>query len=132
IDLQGSDREIVVNDLNMANGHIELKGSGNLNIYVQNKIKMTSGSKINITRDDLSKGDSNRVNIFYSGDNYIQLTDDEQIYGSIYSNSKLSNLYLTGSGAIHGNIFSRGDEISLSGGSDIVTQLVLAPNATVR
>src|SRR5699024_5388994 len=61
IDVKDQNRIIVVNHLNMQNGHMELGGSGNLTIFVKDKITFGSGSTIN------NLGDISRLNLYYKG-----------------------------------------------------------------
>src|SRR5699024_3200252 len=55
---------------------------------------------------------------------------DQKIFGSLYA--KQANMNLTGSCGIYGNIFTGGNTIKMSGGSDIEAQLILAPKANVE
>lgn len=124
INVGNADRIIVVNHLNLNNGHIIIKGSGKLTIYVKNKITMGSGTTIN------KNGVINNLNIFYKGLNKVELGGDQKIYGSLYSES--ADMYLTGSGGILGNVFSGGEKIEITGGANVETQLILAPKAKVK
>lgn len=124
IDLNGEDRSVVVNHLNMKNGHIKIIGDNTLTIYVRDKITMGAGSTLN---------DSNNIenlNIFYAGADSISLSGGQKIYGSLYA--KQANLSLSAGSLIYGNIFTGGSEISMDGGSDVSSQLILAPNANFQ
>lgn len=124
INVGNTDRSIVVDHLNLTNGHIKLEGAGKLTIYVRNKITTGAGSTIN------DNGNINSVNIFFKGTNKVQLDGNQKIYGSIYVDK--AELYLTASGGIRGNIFTGGNKIKLSGGSNVETQLILAPYAEAK
>ena len=118
------DKGIVVDHLDLTNGHIKVTGEGKLTFYVKDKITFGSGSTLN------SEGNINNVNIFYKGSEKLQLAGNQKLYGSIYAET--ANLDLTGSGGIYGNIFTGGNEVTISGGADIITQLIFAPEATVK
>lgn len=124
LDIGDEDKSIVVNHLDLTNGHIKLEGTGRLTIYVRDKITTGSGSTIN------KDGEINNLNIFYAGTNKFKLDGDQKIYGSIYI--KNAEAYLTGSGGVYGNIFTGGSKITLSGGSNVEAQLILAPHAAVK
>ncbi len=124
IDTGSEDRSIIVDKLNLKNGHIILNGSGNVTFYVTDEIVMKSGSSIN------AEGDINKINIFYKGKEELNLKGDTSIYGSIFA--KKAKIKLQGSSKIIGNIFSSGEEIELQGGTHASSQLILAPNAKVR
>lgn len=124
IDTGNEDRAIVVKKLNIKNGHIKLKGTGKLTLYVKDEINMDNASSINKNED------INRVNIFYEDDDELELDGDQVIYGSIYA--KEAEIDLQDGAAIYGNVFSGGEEISLQGGSHASAQLILAPRAKVE
>lgn len=126
INVGDTDKSIVVHDLLMTpGGHISLKGSGKLTLYVTGSFKMAGSSKIN------NNGDINKLNIFYKGSNPIKVAGSQAIYGSIYSKKSDANFELTGGGRIYGNIFTGGKIVKISGGSSAESQLILAPNAQV-
>ncbi|MBU9721920.1 MULTISPECIES: pilus assembly PilX N-terminal domain-containing protein [Bacillaceae] len=126
-----SDKEIVVDHLNLPNGHIELKGSGNLTIYVSDQITMGSGSKIN------ENGDISKLNIYLKGSNNpshpknINLSGSQEIYGSIYAED--ANLNFTSGAGFQGHIVTGGESVYLSGGFKGTSDSLLfyAPNARV-
>lgn len=126
INVGNTDKEIVVDNLNVINGHIQLLGTGKLTIYT-NHIVMGSGSTIN------NQGDVNQVNIFLSGsDNpsnpkQFTLGGAQKIYGSLYAED--ANIDLGAGGGIKGNIFTGGTSFKVSGGSWATSPLILAPNA---
>src|SRR5690625_6375246 len=59
LDVGDTDREIVVDQL-IVSGHIKLKGTGNLTIYIRDKISMSSGTTVN------PEAEVNRLNIYYA------------------------------------------------------------------
>lgn len=122
INLENHDREIVVDHLNVQNGHIDIKGTGNLTIYVREKITMGAGSKINENTKD-----PKRLLVYQQGSNEINLSGDQKIYGSLYAEQ--SNIIITGGGGFQGNIYSGGKRVQVKGGTHVNTQLFLVPNA---
>ena len=129
INIGDSDKYIIVDHLNIENGHIKLKGTGKLTLYVKNKITMGSGSTINDQENIKDNEHIKNLDIFYSGNSQVNLSGNQKIYGSLYA--KRANLDLTGSGSIYGNIFTGGNTFQISGGSKVETQLILAPYADV-
>lgn len=124
INVGDTDRNIVVEHLNLENGQLKVKGGGKLTFYVTSKITFESGSRLN------ENGIINNVNIFYQGTDPIKLAGSQKIYGSIHAKS--ANIDLTAGGSIYGNIFTGGEEVAISGGADVKTQLILAPEANVK
>lgn len=124
LNVGNSDKKIVVDHLNVTNGHIELLGKGRLTIYVTDQITMGSASTINKTEN------VERLNIYFKGSEKITLTGGQKIYGSLYA--KQADISLTGGGGFVGNIFTKGDNIEVSGGSDNRAQLFFAPNAEFK
>lgn len=128
INVGDTDKHIVVNHLNIENGHIHLKGKGKLTLHVKNKITLGAGSTIN----DKQQNDNEHIKqleIFYSGNHDINLSGSQKLYGSLYAES--ANMDLTGSGSIYGNVFTGGESVKISGGSEVEAQLILAPKANV-
>lgn len=121
INVGDSDKQIVVNHLDLTNGHIELLGKGKLTIYVTDKITMGSGSTIN------NNGNVNRLNVFYKGTNKITLAGSQKVYGSLYA--KEADITLKAGGGFIGNIFTGGKNFKIDGGSYNQAQLFFAPNA---
>lgn len=119
LDIGNADRTIVVDRLEL-NGSIQLKGSGNLTVYITNDIVPAQGS--------LGQEDQiNQINFFYAGNKPLKIINNLNIFGSIYAQS--ADLYIDNGGKVHGNIFTNGKKVYMSGGSDVKTQLILAPSA---
>ncbi|MEQ6854241.1 hypothetical protein AAHH17_07195 [Lysinibacillus capsici] len=115
---------LFVDTFTLAQGHINIVGSGTLNIFVKNSLEITNGSKVNLT------GNTNQLNFYYAGSNPINLTNsDVKINGSL--NVQSANLSLGGSLGFQGNIISGGSEIVINGHSNSNSQFILAPNANV-
>ncbi|RWR11861.1 hypothetical protein QNH23_00040 [Siminovitchia fortis] len=130
IDTKKSNKEIVVKDLNITNGHIFIKGEGKLTIYVENSITMGSGSSIN------KDGEVKQLNVFLKGSHdpknpkTLKLGGDQKIFGSLYAED--ANIEFGAGGGFQGNLLTGGKSIKLSGGSRTTSALVLAPNANVE
>lgn len=123
------DKVLVVTDL-LINGDIKLidngPNTGDLSLIVKNKLEFTGGSgSINLD------GDISRVNVYYAGNGDLSFVASHKIYASLYSKSNVAEITFAGGGGFYGNILTNSPNITLSGGSQGVSQLVLAPNATV-
>jgi hypothetical protein len=142
INVGDNDRAIVVNNLHLPNGKININGTGKLTIYVNNNITMGAGSVINTndqienshrgrdeqTRLQLIKDHVKKLEVFYKGSN-LNLSGDQKIYGSLYA--KNAELTLTGGSGFQGHLLLGGGEIEINGGANAVTQLFYAPNSDV-
>lgn len=130
IDVGDKNRAIVVDHLNIENGHIELLGTGSLTIYVTDKITLGRGSSVN------ENGDISRLNIFLKGTGSkhnrkeLKIAGSQKIYGSLYAED--ADIHFSGGGGFVGNIFTGGKNLIIEGGSTITTQLIFAPQADVR
>lgn len=113
---------LIVNELNMSQGKIEVIDNGTLNLYVLSKFTYGGSSKIN------QSGDSQQFNLFYGGNQTMTIGGDQYINGGVYISN--ANLTLTGSGNFSGPILSNGLNVTVDGGS-INDVLILAPKATV-
>ncbi|WP_416151366.1 hypothetical protein ACM26V_10500 [Salipaludibacillus sp. HK11] len=124
IDTGNEDRVILVDHLNVQNGHIELRGNGSLTFYVTGNISMGSGSTIN------NNGNINDLNIYLKRSDSIPktliLAGNQKIFGSFYGED--TNITLTASGGFQGHVFTGGSSVTISGGS-YNNSLFFAPNA---
>jgi Tfp pilus assembly protein PilX len=127
INVGNTDKSIVVDHLNVQNGHINLKGTGRLIVYVNEEITMGAGSTIN------THGSIDRLNVYlkdsYKSDN-VKLSGSQVIYGSLYAET--ANIELTGGGGFQGHIFTGGNDVKISGGARAYSSLIYAPDATIR
>ncbi|PRY83230.1 pilus assembly PilX N-terminal domain-containing protein [Alkalibacterium olivapovliticus] len=115
---------IIVKDLNISQGSINITDQGQINFYVTNSITLGGGSTIN------SGGKLSQMNMFYFGNSKVSLSGSQAINGSLFNDR--AELELTASGNITGSIFSRASApITISGGSSN-NILLYAPNATVN
>ena len=130
IDVGSTNKSIVVNNLNIENGHIKLKGTGKLTIYVRGNITMGAGSTINET----GKIDKIMVYIDQSKNpakpKEIKLAGAQKIYGSLFA--KDANIDIDGGGGFQGHIFTGGSTVSISGGGSGNPSYIYAPNADIK
>ena len=120
VDTQGQSFSIVVNHLNVSNGHININGGGTIKIYVKDEITMGSGSKIN------ENGNHSNLEIYYQGGELVDMGGSQHINGSIFV--KRANIDIGSGASIRGTILSGGDEVKFSGGTHSETFLI-APSA---
>lgn len=113
---------LIVNELDISQGKIEIVDNGTLNLFVLDKITFGGGSQINLNSD------SNRFNLYYSGKSDLTVSGAQHINGGMHIKS--AKLILTGSGNLKGPIYSNGKSIEVSGGS-INNMLLFAPKASV-
>lgn len=124
IDTNNEDHDIVVQNLNLSNGAINLIGSGTVNIYVKGDLVMGSGSTIN------KSGDIKQVNLFLKGENKtINLGGSQRIYGSLFAED--ANITFTAGGGFQGYILTGGDNVLLNGGT-FANSFILAPYSDVE
>lgn len=127
-DVGSSDREIVVDNFNIVNGIIKIKGSGKLTIYIKDDFIFT-GESIN------EKSKFTQLNIFLKGhdepnkNKKIELLDYVQVFGSLYAED--ADIKFTGSAGFYGNIFTGGKKLELLGHVPNTSQLILAPYSKV-
>ncbi len=133
INVGNSDKEILVDHLNLTNGHIKIIGSGKLTIHVKDKITMGSGSTVNgklnpsNLYDHSKPGNIDQLQLNYKGNTSVVLGGDQKVYGSLYAES--ANITIGNGGGFIGNIYTGGAEVKVNGGTWVNTQLFLAPNA---
>ncbi|WP_371068738.1 pilus assembly PilX N-terminal domain-containing protein [Sediminibacillus sp. JSM 1682029] len=120
IDLHGNNLSIVVDHLNIENGHIELKNPGKLTFYVRDKITLGSGSTLN------GAGETGIVGVYYKGLDKVRLAGSQVIKGSLFA--ERANIELTGGGGFTGHIFTGGTSVKVNGGARSA-YLIYAPNA---
>ncbi|SEO93828.1 hypothetical protein SAMN04488134_11915 [Amphibacillus marinus] len=121
--LNGAVRNIVVDHLDISNGHIEIIGDGTVNLFVRNRLTLGSGSSIN------AGGDRSKVNIYYLGSDNIIMNGSQSINGSLFL--KTANITITSGANFNGFLVSGGNEINLSGGT-FNNMLLIAPFANLN
>ncbi|SDZ04346.1 PilX N-terminal [Evansella caseinilytica] len=130
LNIGSNDREIVVDRLNIANGHLKINGSGRLTMYIINSITMNSGSTIN------QKENMENLHIYYKGtdspSSFKSLTLDgaQKIFGSLFAED--ANIILTGGGGFQGNIITGGIRFQIDGGAEAHSNIIYAPNADIH
>lgn len=125
IDVGNKDKSLVVGHLNVRNGHINIKGSGKLTIYVQDEISMGSGSTIN------QGGAISQLNVYLKDSHKarrVKLAGSQKIYGSLYAET--ADIEITGGGGFQGHIFTGGDRMKITGGARTYSSILYAPNAS--
>lgn len=132
-----SDTSIVVDSLNILNGHIEIIGKGKLTIYIRDQFNMGAGSTINCNRPNYCtqpKVPVENLNVYLKGNSSnqktLKLDGNQKIFGSLYAES--SNIEITGGGGFQGHIFTGGTDVKINGGGSASSSLIYAPNANVN
>lgn len=125
INVGNSDRSLIVNDLEVTNGHILIKGTGKLTIYIKGHLTMGSGSTIN------DKGSTSKLNVYLKGTGKtLTLDGAQQIFGSLFAED--ANITMTGGSRFRGVIVTGGKTLTISGGHSTDVQILYAPNADVN
>ncbi len=118
-----ADYHLVVENLDLSQGDINIIGSGTLHLHVLDDFTIGGSSTIN------NNGNINQFNFYYYGNNNFELTGSQQIKGSLYVEE--APIDIGGSGAVDGGYILTGTtDLKISGGSHN-NLVVLAPNATV-
>jgi len=123
IDIGDEDRHLVVNDMNITSGTIDITGTGTLHIYIKEGFEMEDVA-LN------SPDKTSQLNMFYRGENPLQIAGSSNIHGSLYVNT--ADIYLNDSPNMSGNIFSNGKKLEIHGSSTNTAHLIVAPNANIR
>lgn len=124
LDIGSNDINLFIDKLDLS-GHIKVIGTGNLNIYVKEKIDFTSKSTINLD------GSPSAVNIYYAGKDKLDFYSDAKLFGSLYV--KMSKIEFSGGAYLAGNIYSHGTEkIDFKMGSPLEGQWIVAPYAEIE
>lgn len=129
IDVGNTDKVIVVDHLNLENGHIKIIGTGKLTFVVKNQITMGSGSTIN------NGGSLDQLGVYLEKSTdpkkpkEVKLAGSQKIFGSLYAED--ANIHITGGGGFQGNILTGGKKVTINGGGSAYSSLILAPNADV-
>jgi len=127
----GDNREvdIYIDNLNISEGKIYIKGNGKLNIYAKNIMKFKGPFNQN-PKDVNQPGNPSQVTIYHQGSSQVSLSNDSKISGSFINKS--SNMVLSGGAAIYGNIVSGGRNIEIKGGVPTNGQYIIAPHAKLN
>ncbi len=130
IDTGGEDEEriIVVDNLNITQGHIILQGSGKLKLYVTDVFTMGGSSKINYGTN--GEGDPARVTLYYGGKNTFTLGNDVGLNGTVVV--KDAEVQINNAGKLKGGLISGGTKVTVQGDGSAVVKVIYAPNAAVK
>lgn len=127
IDVGNTDKVIVVDDLNITSGRVNIIGTGKLSIYVKNNITMDFDSTIN------NNGDINKLAIYLKGSGNpsspksVTLEGAQQIFGSLFAED--ANIDFTRGSGFHGHIYTGGKSFVIGGGNYTNSKMIFAPNA---
>ncbi|SNR86473.1 PilX N-terminal [Anaerovirgula multivorans] len=134
INVGDTDKSIVVDHLNIINGHINIQGTGKLTIYVTDKITMGSGSTINnVTNPAEASVTVEKLNIYLKASapaKTVTLAGSQKIYGSLYAEN--ANILFTAGGGFQGHIVTGGTDVTINGGAAALVKMIYAPNAHVK
>lgn len=112
---------VVVNNLNIPQGSINILGNGQVNLFVLNEVNFGGGSTIN------KNGSISQLNFYYFGSSPFELSGNQSINGSLFND--VASISLGGSGSVTGSIVSRAaSSITIQGGFRN-NVLIYAPNA---
>lgn len=129
-DVGNRDVSIVANSIS-GSGHIDVKGSGSLTVYLIDTINISQGSinSTGLTDCYIYIGASSRP----SSPKEIHLSSNQKINASIYA--KDANFHLSGGASLRGLLITGGNTVSIKGGVKAMSQggsnLIYAPNANV-
>ncbi|WP_286927057.1 MULTISPECIES: DUF7305 domain-containing protein [Lysinibacillus] len=122
INVGDTDKDLYIESLDILQGHINIIGTGKLNIYVKDSF--------NIKGSFNSGGDVSQINFLYSGSVPLTFSNETQINGSLYA--KEADLTFSGGVGVKGNIYSGGQNVTFDRGFNSVGQHIIAPNADIR
>ncbi|GEM03817.1 hypothetical protein HMI01_08050 [Halolactibacillus miurensis] len=114
---------LIVNTLDLSNGHIIIQGNGVLNLYVKDSFEIGSSSTIN------SDGSVETMNLSYYGSSDFAISGGQKIKGSVYV--KQASVKFTAGGGLHGGyLATNSNSVSFSGGT-FSEMIMIAPKADV-
>ena len=126
IDLNNKKRVLVVEDLNIQQGEVNLINAGDegvLKIYVLDNLSLGGSSKFNEGED------SSIVDVYYFGSESLSFTDNQVFNGNLFVES--SDFTIGGSTSFYGHILSNGENITVTGNADARNHMIYAPNSRV-
>lgn len=139
IQLNDMNHKLLINDITIPQGKIELQGNGTLKVYLRNNISLGAGSVINppaSNQEEDIKEAVERLAFYIKGTEdpstykSIVLSGSQKIYGSLYAED--GNIDITAGSGFQGNIVTGGASVKFSEGTSTITQMVFAPDATVE
>ena len=127
---------LMVDNLKLPQGKINLDGDGSLKIYVKDEMSLEGSSAINLVANNASTSEkkeaAKKLEIYIKGDSNpntnkkLKIGNDVRLYGSIIAED--ANFDIESGSSVAGNIFTWGKEIKISGGASVITQMIYAPN----
>lgn len=130
INIGNSNHSLVVNEINMPQGKINIIGTGKLTIYVKNTITLGGGAEMNPPKNtQFAKEKIKQLDIYYKGTN-LTMSGAQKIYGSLFA--ERANITMTGGSGFQGSIVTGGTGVNINGGTNALTQIFYAPNAQVN
>ena len=131
IDLDFGVRNIVVRELRLKYGAIELKNvgeTGQLRLFVEESIVNSSkNGRINISGEGSSR--SSALSLYYYGTRQTPDTYFNMV-GNLFS--RTANVKLANNARIVGSVFSGGSIVEVMGSATTIDGIIYAPNAKVR
>lgn len=131
IDLNYGVRNIVVRELRLKYGAIELKNvgeTGQLRLFVEESIVNSSeNGRINISGEGSSR--SSALSLYYYGTRQTPDTYFNMV-GNLFS--RTANVKLANNARIVGSVFSGGSIVEVMGSATTIDGIIYAPNAKVR
>ncbi|MFJ7735061.1 hypothetical protein ACIQ2D_01865 [Lysinibacillus sp. NPDC097287] len=126
IDVGEQDQTLVVDRLTAGNGHIQIKGTGKLNILVRNSLSFVNF----LSSNERSPFDTT---IYYEGPTPVEIK--KKLESSLYTNN--SNVNISGDGHVSGNLIVGGNQtINISGNTKFGDEkehiVILVPNSTLK
>ncbi|MFD1708769.1 pilus assembly PilX N-terminal domain-containing protein [Siminovitchia sediminis] len=116
-------RKIIVDQISLHNGNINIEGSGTLTIFLLNNLEIKGGnSSVNLG------GSPGQLNIFVKkGNGQTIILEGLTMKASLYAED--ANIVLNQNGSFHGNIFTGGIHFTMENGNTQARGLFVAPNA---
>lgn len=128
IDVGDEDRTLIIDNLNGGGGHIEVKGTGKLNILVRNNLKILEF----LSSNERSPFDTT---IYYEGSNELNIT--KTIQSNLYTKNSNVTIHNAGDGGMQGNIIVGGShKLNVTGnttfGNNNEHVVILVPNSSLN
>ncbi|RNC84528.1 MAG: hypothetical protein ED557_05995 [Balneola sp.] len=124
INTGSEDRVLYVGDFNLTQGTVNITGSGNLTLIVEDDLIVSGSSKMN------QNGDQSRLFTYYGGEDALNFSGSTTFNGSIYAET--ADITIGGSGGIQGHVITGGNNVKVSGAAVANTRILYAPNADVE
>ena len=134
-----NDVDILVDSITIeGNGHLKLIGDGKITMYINNKMNIAAGSKVNKpgelwgkpTKSEANKA-TEKLKIYYKGTDEVSVAGAVEIYGSLYA--KTAKITLDGGAGFQGHIVTGSTEpLEIKGDFDAYSRIICAPFAPVK